>query len=207
MLAIIFSIFGIILGASAEINAFISSYGYTALFILMTLENASLPVPSEVVLPLAGLFVAKGILSFPIALLVILAGSMLGIAIDYYVAYFVGKDFVYKHLNTFRISERTVKDFEDWFVANGSFAVFVSRLIPVVRGLISFPAGFALMDKRKFFFYSFVGALIWDFLLMLFGYYALSVSNVSVLLTAIGIFAIVLYAIFHLAMRHIRKRR
>lgn len=207
MLAIALSILGMISGASTQINALIMSYGYLAIFILMTLESASLPIPSEVVLPLAGLFAARGELNFFVALIVILAGSMLGIAIDYYVAYFIGKDFVYKHAKRFGIQQEHIIAFEKWFERNGSFAVFVSRLIPVVRGLMSFPAGFALMDKKKFFAYSFVGALVWDSVLMLFGYYALAANNAAVVLSAIGVFAVVVYAIFHLSMKHIRKIR
>jgi membrane protein DedA with SNARE-associated domain len=207
MLAFIFSIFGIISGAVPQITAFIASYGYLALFILMTLESASVPIPSEVVLPLAGLFAARSVLNFYLSLLVVLIGSMVGIAIDYYIAYFIGKDFVYKNAKKLGIKEETLKEFDEWFVTNGAFAVFISRLIPVVRGLMSFPAGFALMDQKKFFGYSFIGALVWDTVLMLFGYYALAARNASEVLVAIAIFAIIMYAIFHVSMNKIRKRK
>ncbi len=208
MLVIILSILSIVSGASTWITGFVTSYGYLALFILMVLESASVPgVASEIVLPLAGLFAARGVLSFPIAFVVILAGSMIGMEIDYYVAYFIGKDFVYKHAKKFGIKEENIKDFENWFATNGPFAVFISRFIPVVRGLISLPAGFALMDQKKFFFYSLVGAIIWNFVLMLFGYYALAARNASHVLAFIAIFAIVMYVIFHISMYKIRKRK
>lgn len=208
MLSIALSVIGIISGTSAWITGFVTSYGYLAFFILMLLESASVPgVASEVVLPLAGLFAARGVLSFPIAFVVILAGSMVGIEIDYYIAYFIGKDFVYKNAGRFGIKKESIRDFEEWFVDNGPFAVFISRFIPVVRGLISLPAGFALMDQKKFFFYSLAGAIIWNFVLMLFGYYALAAHNATEVLASIAIFVIIMYALFHIGMHKIRKRK
>ena len=96
--------------ASGSLNVFLTSYGYLAMFILMTLEAASLPIPSEVILPLIGLFVAQGAFSFPVALVVVLMGGVVGMFIDYYIAYFFEKDVVYKHLGMLHISKKSLDE-------------------------------------------------------------------------------------------------
>ncbi len=187
---------------------FINSYGILAIFILMVAEAASGPIPSEVVLPFAGYLAEKGAFgAYGTYLLLpaVLLANFIGMAIDYYIAYFFGKDVVYKHLNMLRIKKSTLDNFDAWFAKNGPFAVFISRLIPVVRGLINFPAGFALMDQKKFFFYSMIGSVIWDFVLIAFGYYALTTSNAGITIAGIGIFIILLYIIYMIAAKKINN--
>ncbi len=191
-------------GLPAALVGLMSSYTYLGIFLLMLLGSACLPVPSEIVLPVTGALAAAGLLNVWLGIAVAIVGSIIGIMIDYYIAYFVGKDIVYKHLKTFHIKKATIDEFDAWFRQNGPFAVCVSRLIPVVRGLINFPAGFALMPKRQFVFYSLVGTVIWDVSLVFFGYYALSTRSLSLLFTFIAAFAIVLYLIYVFALRRIR---
>ena len=186
-------------------SGIVTTYGYLAIFVLMLLESATLPVPSEIVMPLAGLFAQKGLLSFPLALLVSVLGSAIGIAIDYYIGYFIGKDVVYKHLHWFHIKKESLTSFDRWFEKNGNVAVFISRLFPIIRTVISFPAGFARMEQKKFFLYSIVGVVIWDLVLMLFGYYLLSVNNAVVVMASIAVFGVVLYVIYKIARRRIRN--
>lgn len=192
---------GVLSMTYSGINAFVSAYGYVAVFIMMTLESIGIPIPSEVLLPLVGHFIATGLFNPIYATVVVLTSSMLGIAIDYFVAYYLGKDVIYKHLNLLHIKKENLDAFEVWFRENGAFAVFIGRFIPEVRALISIPAGLAMMPKKQFFVYSFFGALIWDLALMTFGYYALSTSNVSLTIAAIAVFVIILYLIY----RHFRK--
>ncbi len=193
-------------GIAGALTSVIGAHSYLGIFLLMLLESASLPIPSEVILPAVGLLAASGALNLWLSIAAAIAGSMIGIIIDYYIAYFVGKDIVYKHLRAFRIKRATLDAFDAWFTRNGSFAVFVSRLIPVVRGLISFPAGFAQMPKARFLLFSFAGTVIWDVALTLFGYYALSTTNVTLLFASVGAFAIVIYAIYVVATRRIRTK-
>ncbi|MEM0107072.1 MAG: DedA family protein [Candidatus Micrarchaeaceae archaeon] len=179
-------------------------YGYFAVFGLMALEGSSLPVPSEVVMPFAGFLSAKGLLSFPLALLAGLLGSIVGLAVDYYIAYFLGKEIIYKHLHKFHISKKSLDSFDRWFKKNGDGIIFVSRLLPVVRTIMSFPAGFAKMDQKKFFLYSFFGTFIWDAVLMLFGFYALSASSRYIILGAISTFAVILYVLYKITMTRVK---
>lgn len=191
--------------STAYINSLLSTYGYLGLFGMMALEGASLPIPSEVIVPIAGYLAAKGVFNFYIAALAILAGNMVGVVIDYVIGYFIGKDVVYKHLHLFHINKEKIDAFYSWFNRNGGFAVFVSRMIPVLRGLISFPAGFARMPFKKFFLYSLVGSAIWDILLMLFGYYLLSSNNLYIAMSAVAFLALILYIIYRIAVKKTRK--
>ncbi|MDE1845665.1 MAG: DedA family protein [Candidatus Micrarchaeota archaeon] len=196
LVGLVASLLELFTDASAAIGTFVTSYGYYAVFILMTLEYASLPIPSEIVLPLIGFFAASGTFSFPVALGVVLVAGVVGMFIDYYIAYFLGKEVVYKHASLFHISRRRIETFDEAFKRNGEFAVFIARLIPIARALISFPAGFAGMQKRKFLLYSLAGSFIWDVVLMLFGYYGLASSSAGTVLAGIGLFSVVIYIVY-----------
>jgi membrane protein DedA with SNARE-associated domain len=191
-------------GLSGSIAGIITAHGYLGILFLMMLESASVPIPSEIILPAIGALAASGTLNVWLSIVAAVIGSMIGILIDYYVAYYVGKDIVYRHLAWFHIKKSTLDSFDAWFAQNGSFAVFVSRLIPVVRGLISFPAGFAAMPKGKFLLYSLAGTVIWDVALVFFGYYAFATNNVTLIFVAVAAFAIALYLIYAYAIRRIR---
>ena len=189
----------------AVITQLINRYGYSAVFVLMLLESSSLPVPSEAVLPLAGLLSSKGLFDFYLAFAAALAGNICGLAVDYFIGYYLGKDVVYKHLHSFHVKKEALDAFDAWFDRNAIAAVFFSRLLPVARTVMSIPAGFARMPLKQFFSYSIVGSLIWDIVLMYFGFYLLSAHSASIVLTSIGVFAIALYLIYALFLRHIRK--
>ncbi len=182
----------------------VKSYGSPMLAFLMFLESSSIPVPSEVILPLAGALAARHILSFWIAYIAILIGSTLGLLLDYYIGFVVGKDVIYKHAKRLRISKESIERFDRWFDRNAVAAVFLSRLLPVVRTLMSFPAGFAKMPLRRFLFYSVAGSAIWDLMLMAFGLYAFSTNNAVIWLSSIGALAIVLYVIYRVAIGRLR---
>ena len=191
--------------ASGTYQSLIVTHGYLAIIALMALESASLPIPSEIILPITGVYVHDGTFSLYVALLASLIGTTIGITIDYYVAYFLGKDVIYKHSNKFHIKKERIMHFDSWFNQNAAFTVFAARLIPIVRGLISFPAGFAQMDLKRFYFYSLFGAIIWNAALIMFGYYALSTNNIVITFAAVGIFAVILYAIYHLYQKRESK--
>ncbi len=191
--------------AYATIHTLIVQYGYIAIFVLMLLEGSTVPVPSEVVLPLAGIFIANGTLNFVLVYLAALLGSIGGLAVDYYIGYFIGKDVVYKHLRLFHVTQERLDSFDAWFARNGFAAVFLSRLVPVIRTIMSFPAGFARMNQKKFFGYSALGAAIWDAVLIVFGMKALSTNNAVITLTAIGVFAIVLYVVYKVAVKYMKR--
>ncbi len=207
MLSILLSVTQLLTGSAGFIVGLVKQLGYLGIFVLMALEGSSLPVPSEVVMPLAGLFAKEGILNFPFALAAGLLGSIIGIAVDYYIGYFVEKDIVYRHLQKLHIKRESLDKFDIWFKRNGVAAVFITRLIPVIRTFISFPAGFAKMDQKRFFAYSIIGSFIWDTILMSFGFYALSVNNAVIDMAAIGTFGIVLYLVYKISINKISSSK
>jgi membrane protein DedA with SNARE-associated domain len=203
---IISDIIGAISGSASLITSFIQTQGYAALLFLMTLEGIGFPVPSEVVIPAAGFFAAKGILNVWFVFIVILIGNTIGMVIDYAIGYYLEKELVYNHLKLFHVRQESLDAFDGWFKRNGSFAVFVSRMLPEVRALMSFPAGFAKMDLKKFLFWSILGSAIWDALLLLFGYYVISTSNFLLLSVGIASFLIILYLMMRMAMKRIKSQ-
>lgn len=205
LLGVISFVSSLIHNSYGTINAFMKSYGYAAIFVLMAMEGSTLPIPSEVVLPLAGLFAANGTLDFYVALVVGILGSLAGTMIDYVIGYVIGKDIIYKHLNLFHIKRETLDNFDRWFEKNGVAAVFFTRMVPVVRTVINFPAGFAKMPLKEFLAYTVAGIVIWDTVLMAFGYYLLSVHSATIILAAIGAFAILLYIIYRFVMGRVKK--
>ncbi len=190
-------------------ESFIKQYTYIGLFISMTLESASLPIPSEVIMPFAGILAEQGLLNGYIAFIISLFGSLTGVLIDYIIGYFIGKDIFYKHLKFFHITRKKLDLFDEWFNENGEFAVFIVRLIPIIRGLISFPAGFSKMDLKKFILYSFAGIFIWNLLLMMFGFYLLSenISKLTNIFIILSIFALILYIIYKVFITKVMNKK
>jgi membrane protein DedA with SNARE-associated domain len=192
--------------SGTALSGIVGKYGYLAILILMILESASLPIPSEILLPVAGVFAAQGVLNFYLVLIVATVAGVIGISIDYFIAYFISKDVFYKHLGLFKIKKETLENFDNWFNRNGVAAVFTMRMVPVLRGLISFPAGFSGMNKKQFYLYSILGSLIWDILLVSFGFYALNGKSISTIMIMIAVLAIALYVVYLIVMKKFKKR-
>ncbi len=189
-------------GTYSAINAFIILYGYLAIVFLM-----ALPLGSEVVLPLIGHFAQMGDIDFFVALIATLIGTFIGISVFYWIAYLLEKKVIYRHLGLLHIKKSNLDSFDEWFSRNGAFAMFISRLLPVVRGVMSLPAGFAKMNLKDFYLYSMAGSFIWNVALMGFGYYALSTTSVRLLFVATALFAIALYAVYRIGLSRINKRK
>lgn len=150
----------------------IASLGYGGVFGLMVLEASSIPIPSELILPFAGYLVHTGHMDFWITLFVATVAALAGSLIDYYIG-LKGVQILtkYRILGREVFSENKLKVAAHYFSKYGSIMVFFGRLIPVVRTLISFPAGAVGMNLTKFVVYTLVGCLIWNALLLYVGYY------------------------------------
>src|SRR3989338_5873614 len=127
------------------ITEFIASMGYAGIFLLMALESMIAPVPSEAVMPFAGFLVAQGKFDFWLALIAASVGSIAGSALSYWIGKNGGKIFVRKIGKYFLLNEKHLEETEKFFSSHGGKAIFVSRFIPVVRHLISMPAGMGKM--------------------------------------------------------------
>lgn len=157
------SIFNTIVNFAANL---ISQAGYAGIFVLMVLESATLPVPSEVVLPLAGYLVSQGRADFWLVVIVASVGSLVGTAIDYAIGYWLGREVILHYGKKVGLNEKHLETSEKWFKKYGPITVLLARFVPFIRTLIAFPAGIAEMSLPKFFLYSAVGIFVWDALLV-----------------------------------------
>ena len=148
---------------------FIDGWGYYAVAILMALENACIPIPSELILGFAGYMIYAGRMTFTMAMVAGMVGGMVGYYFAYYVGHNGGRPFVDRYGKYFFVKKSHVDIAQEWFDKYGIKAVFFSRMLPVVRTFISLPAGFAHVDMKKFFFYTFIGSLPWTALILFIG--------------------------------------
>ncbi|MBS3064334.1 MAG: DedA family protein [DPANN group archaeon] len=144
------------------ITQFISSLGYPGIFILMALESTIVPIPSEAVMPFAGFLIADGRFTFANVVLVSSLGSLVGSLSGYYIGYFGGQPLIEKFGKYFFLEKQhfdwTIKFFEKYGVA----AIVIGRFIPIVRHLISIPAGYAKMNIVQFVMYTLIVATLWN---------------------------------------------
>ncbi len=153
-----------------KLLAFIASI-YTLMqwpgvIILMAIESACIPVPSELIMPLAGWMLIKGqLLPNTYTLVAGLYGALgntIGSIIAYGVGMWGGRPFLYKYGRYLLISPQDLDQADRWFNKSGSWSVFISRMLPVIRTFISLPAGIARMHFVKFVIYTFIGSFIWS---------------------------------------------
>lgn len=149
---------------------FIEQTGYAGIITLMAMESTAFPVPSEAVMPFAGFLVYGGKLNVLAVILAGTIGSVIGAVFSYYIGKFFGRAFVLKYGRYVFLSERHLTATENFFQKHGEWTIFVARFIPVVRHLISFPAGTARMDIKKFSLYTFAGSFMWNGILVYLGY-------------------------------------
>jgi membrane protein DedA with SNARE-associated domain len=145
--------------------------GYLGITLLMALESSFVPFPSEVVLPPAGYLAAQGRMNAPLALAAGLTGSLIGALVNYYLAAKLGSPLLHRYGRYFLMKEKSLDRAEDFFRRHGEISTFIGRLIPVIRQLISLPAGFARMRVGLFVFYTALGAGIWCTILTYIGWY------------------------------------
>lgn len=161
------SFYQLVLSVPAWSTSVMSAYGGLALFVLMTLESSSLPIPSEVVLPFAGFLVHDGRFSFATALALATVGAMIGSYVDYYIGRYLGNSRLLRETPLF---SRGLMSAESWFARYGAIAVFATRFLAGARTLISFPAGASRMSFVKFSLLTLAGCLAWNAVLIYAGY-------------------------------------
>ncbi len=186
-------------------------YGYALVFALMVLEGVSLPVPSEVVMPLVGYYASLGGFIDPpvLGLLLGTLGSLVGSLIDYYTAYYLGTPFLLRYGRLFGLDKNRLGSLSRWFSKYGAAAVFGFRFLPGFRALISFPAGLAGMRIVGFVVVTFLGHLIWDSILVYIGYAFATQWSIIIglvdrylyIIAVIAVIVIVIYIVMKLRMR------
>ena len=151
------------------ITSLIDSLGYGGVLFLMVLENVFPPIPSELIMPLAGFLAGQGRMSFPLAVLAGTAGSVLGALPLYALGRWVGQArlcrWTERHGHWLAVSPNDIRHAREWFDRHGGKAVLLGRLVPGVRSLVSIPAGTAEMAILPFLGYTAVGTALWAGLL------------------------------------------
>ncbi len=194
----------IITKVSLFILLVISKFGYFGIILLMAIESASIPLPSEIIMPFSGYLAGRGDLNLIFVTLSGAFGCLVGSMAAYMVGIYGGRPWIERYGRYLLISRKDLERAEGWFTRYGELIIFFSRLIPVVRTFISIPAGVARMNVVKFAVYTFLGSVPWCFGLayigvvmgdnwhMLEGYF----HKFDVLI-GIAILGIIVYMIWH----------
>lgn len=164
------------------------SVDYTSIAIMTALESTFLPFPSEIPMTIVGMQSAKGTMDPIVGLIVGLIGVWIGTTINYYIGYFIGDTFVEKYGKYFFIKKKDYHHAQELFEKDANFYTFFGRLLPVVRHLISIPAGMVHMPYGRFIGLSLAGSALWLAVLIALGYFI--GDNAAAIKQSIGIITI-----------------
>lgn len=146
---------------SGFIIATISTLGYAGVLLLMAIESACIPLPSEIIMPFAGYLVYTGRFNLWAVGVAGAFGCVVGSLVAYWVGARGGRPLIEKYGRYILISRHDLDLADRWFTRYGEVIVFASRLLPVIRTFIAFPAGVARMNLKRFILYTFLGSLPW----------------------------------------------
>lgn len=153
----------------------LEKYSYFGVFFLILVENIFPPIPSEVILLLSGFMTSYTSLSMALMVIFATFGSVIGAIILYYIGNILNKERLKKIVRgkvgkILFLKEKDIDKADEWFDNKGNISVFFCRFVPIVRSLISIPAGMSDMPKVKFLIYTFFGSLIWNSVLIFLGH-------------------------------------
>jgi len=146
---------------SGFIVAIISALGYSGVILLMAIESACIPLPSEIIMPFSGYLVSRGEMNLWGVGIAGAVGCVLGSLVAYWVGMYGGRPLIEKYGRYILLSRHDLDLADRWFSKYGEAIVFISRLLPAIRTFIAFPAGVARMNLTKFVIYTFAGSLPW----------------------------------------------
>lgn len=192
------------------VQDFVARVGYPGLFLLITLESTLVPIPSELVMPFAGILASQGKFSLPVILVINSAAALLGSGISYWIGAAGGKPLLLRYGKYALIRAKDIELTERFFARHGKATILIGRFLPVVRHIISVPAGIARMPLAGFFTQTFIGSTIWGSILIVLGYHygeafletARQLKHVD-LIVGVAILAVLLA----LALRFVIRRR
>ena len=187
--------------------------GYPGLFVLIMLESTLIPIPSELVMPFAGYLAMKGEFSLPVILVINSAAALVGSGICYWLGVVGGKPLLVKYGKFFLVRAKDLERTESFFSRHGKATILIGRFLPVVRHIISVPAGIARMPLVPFFTQTFIGSTIWGTVLILLGY-KLGDRSVEIahklkhvdLLIGVAIIGVLLALVIRFVVRRRRER-
>jgi len=146
---------------SGIIVATISMLGYSGIVLLMAIESACIPLPSEIIMPFSGYLVSTGQMNLWLVGIAGAVGCVLGSLVAYWIGSKGGRPLIEKYGRYLLVSRHDLDLADRWFASHGEIIVFVSRLLPAIRTFIAFPAGVARMNVKRFVIYTFAGSLPW----------------------------------------------
>ena len=191
----------------------IEQLGYLGVALLVVAENVFPPIPSEIVLPFAGFVARRGSDSVVIMILAATVGSVVGALIMYWIAAVIGDDRLHAFTRKFgkwvQIRESDLTKAEEWFDRHAMAAVLVGRCVPLIRSVVSIPAGFRRMKLVPYMLYTFVGSLVWNIALV--GAGALLGDNWERVGSYVGVFqwaviALVVVAVARFLWTHVLRK-
>ncbi|EKK3384351.1 DedA family protein [Listeria innocua] len=152
------------------ITSIMADFGYIDIFLLIMIENLFPPIPSEIILTFGGFMTTVSSLNVVMVIIVATLGSVVGAILLYKVASYFGKErlthIVLKYGRVLRLKESDIERAESFFLKYGSWAVFLCRMIPLIRSLISIPAGMTKMKMSRFLILTTAGSLLWNTVLI-----------------------------------------
>ncbi|MBC2017487.1 DedA family protein [Listeria seeligeri] len=152
------------------ITSIMANFGYIGIFVLIMVENLFPPIPSEIILTFGGFMTTVSSLNVVMVIIVATLGSVVGAILLYKVASYFGKErltkIVLKYGRILRLKESDIERAENFFLKYGSWAVFLCRMIPLIRSLISIPAGMTQMKMSRFLVLTTAGSLLWNTVLI-----------------------------------------
>jgi membrane protein DedA with SNARE-associated domain len=154
-----------------QVLAWITQYGYLAVFFLLIFGIVGLPIPDETLLTFTGYLVYSGHLSLPLAFGTALAGSITGITISYYLGRVLGMKVIHRYGRYFRIKEEHFNKAHSWFERVGHWALTIGYFIPGVRHLTAYAAGISELEPHQFALYAYSGAVLWVSTFLGLGYF------------------------------------
>jgi membrane protein DedA with SNARE-associated domain len=184
-----------------------NAMGYPGIFILMAMESSVIPVPSELVMPPAGYLAQQGSMNIWLAIFMGTFGSLVGAYANYFTAHYLGRPLVLKYGKYVWITEEKFMKVERFFLRHGEISTFIGRLLPVVRHLISIPAGIAGMNHLRFSLYTLAGAGIWCTILAGIGYFIGKEQALIVRYSHQAVIGVVLFSVILVAIYVWRQKR
>lgn len=164
----------IIVEVALFVRGLVEDLGYPGIFLAMFVEGIVTPIPSEAILPFAGSLAYEGKFLIWAVIIVATVGAMLGSTVAYFIGDYFGRGFVHRYGKYVRLTEEHLDRAERWFEKWGRLSIFIGHSLPGTRSFISFPAGIAKMDLKNFMLSTFFGALIWNTVLTLTGFFLAS---------------------------------
>ena len=161
---------GIVLFLMDLVIELIRETSYVGIFVLMVLESALIPIPSEIIMPFSGFLCYLGTLSLPLVIFVGSLANLVGSLVAYWIGIRYGKEFVIRYGKYILLHEHHLEFAEKLFNDYGEIIILASRMMPAVRTVISLPAGVGKMNLKKFVIYTFIGSIPWNFALTYTGF-------------------------------------